>query len=161
MLLEKIEKIITNKLAESGFEIVRVRLKAGKVLELMIERNDQKSITVAECAKVSRQVSYLLDSEDSIMEKYTLEVSSPGIDRPLVREKDFTRFLGFQIKVETSRMYDGRKNFKGVLQNTQNHLVGLVDFFGRKWEISFAVIRKANLISDQKGKLLKGLMKNG
>ena len=58
MLLEKIEKIITNKLAESGFEIVRVRLKAGKVLELMIERNDQKSITVAECAKVSRQVSY-------------------------------------------------------------------------------------------------------
>ena len=82
MLVEKIEKIIAPKLAILGVEIIRIRLKAGKVLELMIERIDEKNITIDECVNISRHLSQLLDIDDPIKKKYTLEVSSPGIDRP-------------------------------------------------------------------------------
>ena len=156
MLVEKIEKIIAPKLAILGVEIIRIRLKAGKVLELMIERIDEKNITIDECVNISRHLSQLLDIEDPIKKKYTLEVSSPGIDRPLIREKDFLRFSGFQAKIETLSMYDGRRNFKGVLRGVNNHLIS-----GRRWKILFADIKKASLISDQTGKLLKGLALNG
>ena len=161
MLVEKIEKIIAPKLAILGVEIIRIRLKAGKVLELMIERIDEKNITIDECVNISRHLSQLLDIDDPIKKKYTLEVSSPGIDRPLIREKDFLRFSGFQAKIETLRMYDGRKIFKGVLRGVNNHLISLDDLSGRRWQILFADIKKASLISDQTGKLLKGLALNG
>jgi len=161
LLVEKIEKIIAPKLAALGFEIIRIRLKAGKVLELMIEHTNGGYITIDECVSISRSLSHLLDIEDLIKKKYILEVSSPGIDRPLTREKDFSRFLGFQVKIETSRMYDGERHFKGVLEGVSNHLIGLVDSFGRRWDILFVDIKKANLVSDQKGKLLKGLVLNG
>jgi ribosome maturation factor RimP len=104
-----------------GFELVRIRLMGGKraTLQIMAER-PEGGIEVADCAKISRALSAVLDVEDPISGEYTLEVSSPGIDRPLTRLKDFVRYEGYEVKLETSEMIDGRRRFKGVLAGVQD-----------------------------------------
>ncbi|SLN19208.1 Ribosome maturation factor RimP [Oceanibacterium hippocampi] len=99
-----------------GFELVRVRLAEGKraTLQIMAERPDG-TMGIDDCAEVSRVVSALLDVEDPIESAYHLEVSSPGIDRPLTRRKDFERWAGFEAKLETVELIDGRKRFRGEL----------------------------------------------
>jgi len=99
-----------------GFELVRLRLMGGqtKTLQIMAERPDG-GIEVDECADISNAVSAVLDVEDPVTDAYTLEVSSPGIDRPLTRLKDFDTFEGYEAKVETAELIDGRKRFKGTL----------------------------------------------
>ncbi len=108
--------IITPVIEDMGFELVRVRLMGGqtKTLQIMAERPDG-GIEVDECADISGAVSATLDVEDPISDTYTLEVSSPGIDRPLTRLKDFESFEGFEAKLETAELIDGRKRFRGVL----------------------------------------------
>ena len=108
--------IITPVIEDMGFELVRVRLMGGqtKTLQIMAERPDG-GIEVDECADISGAVSATLDVEDLISDTYTLEVSSPGIDRPLTRLKDFESFEGFEAKLETAELIDGRKRFRGVL----------------------------------------------
>jgi ribosome maturation factor RimP len=103
-----------------GFEIVRVRLMTGKesILQIMVQRPDG-SIEVDECAQISTAVSATLDVEDPILDVYTLEVSSPGIDRPLTRMKDFAQWEGFEAKIETDELIDGRRRFKGQLAGTE------------------------------------------
>lgn len=103
-----------------GFELVRLRLMGGKkpTLQIMAERADG-GIEVEDCAEISRQVSAVLDVEDPIEGEYTLEVSSPGIDRPLTRLKDFERWDGYEARLETAEMIDGRRRFKGVLQGVE------------------------------------------
>lgn len=104
-----------------GFELVRIRLMGGKraTLQIMAER-PEGGIEVADCAKISRALSAVLDVEDPISGEYTLEVSSPGIDRPLTRLKDFVRYEGYEVKLETSEMIDGRRRFKGELAGVQD-----------------------------------------
>jgi ribosome maturation factor RimP len=99
-----------------GFELVRLRLMGGKkpTLQIMAEK-PEGGIEVEECAAISRQVSALLDVEDPIEGEYTLEVSSPGIDRPLTRLKDFERWDGYEARLETAELIDGRRRFKGTL----------------------------------------------
>jgi ribosome maturation factor RimP len=103
-----------------GFELVRLRLMSGRkpILQIMAERPDG-GIEVEDCAQISRQVSAVLDVEDPIEGEYTLEVSSPGIDRPLTRLKDFERYDGYEAKLETSELIDGRRRFKGVLAGVE------------------------------------------
>jgi ribosome maturation factor RimP len=100
-----------------GFELVRVRLMGGRrpVLQIMAERPDG-GIEVEDCARISRAVSAVLDVADPIASEYTLEVSSPGIDRPLTRLKDFARWDGYEAKLETAEPIDGRRRFRGVLE---------------------------------------------
>ena len=107
-----------------GFELVRIRLMAGKhaILQIMADRPDG-GIEVDDCAKISTAVSAVLDVEDPIEEEYTLEVSSPGIDRPLTRLKDFDMWADYEAKIETSEMIDGRKRFKGQLRGTDGEEV--------------------------------------
>ena len=107
-----------------GFELVRVRVMGGntKTLQIMAERPDG-GIEVDECAEISTAVSATLDVEDPLEDAYTLEVSSPGIDRPLTRLKDFDRWLGYEAKIETLDLIDGRKRFKGALQGTEGNEV--------------------------------------
>ncbi|ABS65223.1 protein of unknown function DUF150 [Parvibaculum lavamentivorans DS-1] len=105
----------------AGFEIVRVRfgVQDGQTLQIMAERPDG-SMTVEDCAELSRMLSALLDVEDPIPGEYHLEISSAGIDRPLTRPKDFERWSGFEVKVGLSEPLSGRKRFRGILQGVED-----------------------------------------
>jgi ribosome maturation factor RimP len=101
-----------------GYELVRVMLAGGGRdgrLQVMAERRDGGPMTIDDCERLSRTISAILDVEDPIAGAYTLEVSSPGIDRPLVRRKDWERWTGHVARVELHEPLDGRKRFKGVL----------------------------------------------
>ena len=104
-----------------GFDVVQVRLMGGepKILQIMAERPDG-SMTVDGCAQISRAISALLDVEDPVSGAYQLEVSSPGIARPLVRPRDFERFTGHVAKIELKEPVDGRKRFKGTIDGFES-----------------------------------------
>lgn len=103
-----------------GFELVRIRLMGGKtrILQIMADR-PEGGIEVDDCAAISTAVSAVLDVEDPIEENYVLEVSSPGIDRPLTRLKDFDMWVDYEARIETTELIDGRRRFKGILQGTE------------------------------------------
>ena len=146
-LASRIEGIIGQTVNDMGFAIVRVRLLGNQDLRLQImaEPQDGRSMTVDNCAKISRAVSAVLDVEALINSHYILEVSSPGLDRPLVRIADFKRFTGSEVKVETSRLIDGRKRFRGRLMGVENDLVKvLVD--GSEMGFPHANIHRAKLL---------------
>jgi ribosome maturation factor RimP len=113
----KIEALIAPSLEAMGYRVVRVAVTGGRraTLQIMAERVDDKAMTVEDCADISRTASALLDVADPIATAYTLEVSSPGIDRPLVRREDFARFAGFEAKIELTSPVDGRRRFRGKL----------------------------------------------
>ncbi len=112
-----IECLVAPALDALGYDVVRVKLmsQSPRTLQIMAERHDCAGMTVDQCSEISRVASALLDVEDPIGGAYSLEVSSPGIDRPLVRGDDFKRFAGHLAKLETSRPHDGRKRFRGQL----------------------------------------------
>lgn len=112
----RVADIIEPTIEQIGYQLVRVRLSAqnGATLQIMCERPDG-TMTVEDCEQVSMAVSPVLDVEDPIDKAYHLEVSSPGIDRPMVRKSDFTRWLGHLLKCETSILVDGRKRFRGKI----------------------------------------------
>lgn len=109
-----------------GLDLVRITFAGGdrQILQVMAEHPDG-SMTVEDCTRLSRELSALLDVEDPISGNYQLEVSSPGIDRPLTRPKDFTRYAGFEAKIETSTAIDGRKRFRGRLGGLEDDVVNL------------------------------------
>ena len=112
----RVQEIIEPVITDMGFELVRVRLMSGKstTLQIMAQKPDG-TIEVDDCGRISTAVSAVLDVEDPILDAYTLEVSSPGIDRPLTRLKDFDQWQGFEAKIETEELIDGRRRFKGEL----------------------------------------------
>ncbi|MFD1913581.1 ribosome maturation factor RimP [Halodurantibacterium flavum] len=116
----RLAEIITPAIEGLGFELVRVRLQGGKtrVLQIMADR-PEGGIVVDECAMISTAVSAVLDVEDPLDDAYMLEVSSPGIDRPLTRLKDFDVWEGYEARVETTELIDGRRRFKGELRGTE------------------------------------------
>jgi ribosome maturation factor RimP len=116
----RLAEIITPAIEGLGFELVRVRLMGGRtrVLQIMADR-PEGGIGVDECGDISTAVSAVLDVEDPIEENYVLEVSSPGIDRPLTRLKDFEMWKGWEARVETSELIDGRRRFKGALAGVE------------------------------------------
>lgn len=117
----RMAELITPVIEDMGFELVRLRLQSGEIplLQIMAER-PEGGIEVDDCGAISNAVSALLDVEDPLEEEYTLEVSSPGIDRPLTRLKDFETFEGFEAKVETAEMIDGQKRFRGELAGVED-----------------------------------------
>ena len=116
----RLAEIVTPTIEGLGFELVRIRLMGGntKVLQIMADR-PEGGIDVDDCGSISTAVSAVLDVEDPIEDAYTLEVSSPGIDRPLTRLKDFDAWEGYEARLETAEAIDGRKRFKGVLAGTE------------------------------------------
>ncbi|HSM19479.1 MAG TPA: ribosome maturation factor RimP [Hyphomicrobiales bacterium] len=112
----RIAELIEPVAEDMGFRLVRVRVTGqdGCTLQVMAERPDG-TMTIEDCTALSRALSALLDVEDPIPGGYNLEVSSPGIDRPLVRAEDFDRWSGFEAKVETHAPVDGRKRFRGIV----------------------------------------------
>ncbi|GES52991.1 ribosome maturation factor RimP [Rhizobium sp. NBRC 114257] len=113
---QRVAAIIEPVLVGMGFRLVRVRLLNlnGLTLQIMTERNDG-TMTVEDCEEVSMAISPVLDVEDPIDKAYHLEVSSPGIDRPMVRKSDFQRWIGHIVKCETSILVDNRKRFRGKI----------------------------------------------
>jgi ribosome maturation factor RimP len=116
----RLAAIVTPAIEGMGFELVRIRLMGGKTrtLQIMADRPDG-GIVVEDCARISTALSAVLDVEDPIEDNYILEVSSPGIDRPLTRLKDFDTWSGYEARLETEELIDGRRRFKGVLAGTE------------------------------------------
>jgi ribosome maturation factor RimP len=114
---QRLAEILTPVIEGMGYELVRIRLMSGKspTLQIMAEK-PEGGIEVDDCAEISTAVSAVMDVEDPIEDNYTLEVSSPGIDRPLTRLKDFEIWEGYVAKLETDELIDGRRRFKGVLK---------------------------------------------
>jgi ribosome maturation factor RimP len=116
-LAGRVAELIRLTLESLDYDLVRV-LVLGRQrvrVQVMAERTDGGAMQVEDCATISRALSPLLDVEDPIPGAYTLEVSSPGLDRPLVRPRDFERFAGFEARVELQRPLDGRRRFQGML----------------------------------------------
>jgi ribosome maturation factor RimP len=136
-----------------GYEIVRLRLMGGdhrRRLQIMAERDDG-TMLVEDCAALARAVSEVLDAVDPIKDEYTLEVSSPGVDRPLTRLEDFDVYAGHEARIELDRLAENRRRFKGVLAGVQDGQVA-VDLEGEEETalIPFAWISEAKLvITDQ------------
>ncbi len=116
----RLAAIVTPAIEGLGFELVRIRLMGGKTrtLQIMADRPDG-GIVVEDCARISTAVSAILDVEDPVEDNYILEVSSPGIDRPLTRLKDFDVWQGYEARIETAELIDGRRRFKGTLAGTE------------------------------------------
>lgn len=145
-LLELIDPV-----AESlGLAVVRVRLMGGTLrrrLQIMAERQADHDISVEECARLSRAVSEVLDAADPIAGEYLLEVSSPGIDRPLTRLIDFDLFEGLEARLETDRMVEGRKRFKGIVAGAEGENVAIdLDGEDETALIPFAWLADAKLV---------------
>jgi ribosome maturation factor RimP len=117
----RLAAIVTPTIEGLGYELVRLRLMGGRraTLQIMADR-PEGGIEVDDCAKISRAVSAVLDVEDPISGEYVLEVSSPGIDRPLTRLKDFERYEGYEAKLETDELIDGRRRFRGTLAGVED-----------------------------------------
>ncbi len=143
----QIQRLIEPTIEDLGFDVVRVQL-SGKnelLMQVMVEHKNDQGMTVDDCATISRAISALLEVEDPIKDAYTLEVSSPGIDRPLVKLGDFERFQGNQAKVETNVAQDGQKRFKGRLLGIEGENIKiLVD--GREIILAHPDIRRAKLL---------------
>jgi len=116
----RLAEIVTPAIEGLGFELVRIRLMGGRTrtLQIMADRPDG-GIIVEDCATISTAVSAVLDVEDPVEDQYILEVSSPGIDRPLTRLKDFDMWNGYEARLETTELIDGRRRFKGELAGTE------------------------------------------
>ena len=135
----QIEQLIEPTLTDMGFDLVRVSLTGGQkaTLQIMADRLDEEAISVEDCATISRAVSAILDVEDPIEEAYTLEVSSPGIDRPLVKPRDFERFAGYEVKVEMNLAIDGQRRFRGrLLGFVEDHIHMEIEHKGETVEIA-------------------------
>jgi ribosome maturation factor RimP len=152
-LEEKIEAIIRPSIEGMGFTLVRVRLsesvsKHPKTLQIMAERTSDGSMVVDDCAEISRTVSALLDVEDPISGEYNLEVSSPGMDRPLVTLADFKKYKGYAIKLSTTDAVDDRRKFKGKLEGVDGDdiLLALTDGSNKTCRIPYALVHSSKLV---------------
>lgn len=125
-LVERIQSIIEEPLNAQGYSLIRVQFVGGgrKTLQVMVERADEVAICVNDCSEVSRLISVLLDVHNPVKASYTLEVSSPGLERPLVNLRDYQRFCGKSVAVTTYQSIDGRKRFQGRLMSAdENEIV--------------------------------------
>ena len=145
-LLRRIEEIVAPTVVGMGFELVRVAMsKGGGTLQIMIEPADGSAMDVEACATLSRALSAVLDVEDPIPGNYTLEVSSPGIDRPLTRPKDYSRWAGHLARVETAEPIDGRRRFKGTLLGLSDGVVRLRLEDGVEAAVPLTAVSRAKL----------------
>jgi ribosome maturation factor RimP len=142
-----IERLIEPSLEALGYRIVRVVLTGsrGATLQIMAERLDDVPMSVDDCALISHSVSALLDVADPIAGAYRLEISSPGIDRPLLKPADYDRFCGREAKIELTLLLHGRRRFRGRLLGLSNGTVRLATAAGEE-RLPLAAVARANLV---------------
>jgi len=147
--MNTLEEVIEPVVDSLGYETVRVMLSGNvrQTLQIMIDVKDEsRNITVEDCARVSRALSKVLDEKNPIESEYTLEVSSPGIDRPLTKLRHFERFVGYEAKIETKEAVENRKRIKGVILKTDNAQNVHINMDGKEYVVAFANILKAKLV---------------
>lgn len=158
-LTEQIENAIHSVIERYGCALVQStfrREKGGMVLRVLIEKDGTdpaqgSGVDLALCASINRDLGTLLDVEDIISQAYTLEVSSPGIERPLIQPKDFERFAGRIISLKTKKALDGRRRFKGTLKGLTGNSVNLSTRDSENVSIPLELVQKANLVFEPKG----------
>ena len=146
---ERILSLVEPVADDMGYDIVRVRVQGGKraTLQIMAERKSDGRMEIEDCTALSRAVSSTLEVEDPIVEAYILEVSSPGMERPLTTLADFERFEGFLARVELDRLVEGRKRFRGTLDGVEgSHIAIVLDGEEDAAQISFDWVSEAKLL---------------
>jgi ribosome maturation factor RimP len=145
--IRQITELIEPTLRDLGFEVVRVLMTGGQrpTVQVMVEPVSRGPMTVEDCARISHAISALLDVADPIAGTYRLEVTSPGIDRPLVRRVDFERFAGHELRLETVTPIDGRRRFRGRLVGVIDDDVCLRLPEGER-RIPYGAVKKAKLV---------------
>ena len=141
-----VTELIDTTIQALGLELWGVELlQQGKysLLRIYIER--EEGVTIEDCEKVSRQVSALLDVEDPIAGEYTLEVSSPGMDRPLFTVEQYSQYVGSEVDLKLRRPLDGRRKFKGQILKVSGDVVGL-SVEGSEYDLEFSDIEKASIV---------------
>lgn len=150
-LEQRIEEIISPTLHTRGYRVVRVQLQGSKrkTLQVMVERTDETGITVDDCALASHAISVLLEVDEPIHESYVLEVSSPGLDRPLITKRDFERFTGSMIRIELNTPREGTRRFRGLLLGIEGDLIKIeVESQKEVAEFALSDIQRAKLIPE-------------
>jgi ribosome maturation factor RimP len=144
---QQIEGLITPILEAMGYDLVRVQISGTRrpTMQIMAERKDEAPMSVDDCADISRAVSAVLDVEDPFDEAYQLEVSSPGIDRPLTRARDYERYAGFEARVELKIAQDGQRRFKGKLLGLADDKV-MLQVEGETVALPLGAVQKAKLV---------------
>ncbi len=147
-LSERLVGVVGPTLDTMGYDLVRILVQGTRrqTVQVMAERRDGTPMTVEDCAGISRALSAVLDVEDPIVGAYNLEISSPGIDRPLTRARDYETWSGFDVKLETRRLLDGRKRFSGRLNGLDAN--GDVRIHGEEgsWSVPLEDVWKAKLV---------------
>lgn len=141
---ERVKEIITPVLDEMGIDLLWVTFK-GDILSIYAENCTTGKITLDECTAISREVSPLLEVEDPIEGKYRLEVSSPGIDRPLLKIEDYERFHDLEAKIELNMMLEGQKKFRGIIRGRKDDQIILETDQGMV-DLPYTSIYKAKLV---------------
>lgn len=146
----RIQQLLEPGARALGFEILAVELSgAGRNSTLRVYLDGPDGVTLDDCSAVSRQLSAILDVEDPLAGRYALEVSSPGLDRPLTKPVHFRRFVGHKVKIQLTSARDGRRRFSGTLQSADEERLALtVD--GTTVEVPYADIEKARLVPEIK-----------
>lgn len=153
MLEQNIEAMIAPSIEALGYGVVRVKLMEGapQTLQIMAERVSDGGLNLDNCTEISHAVSAILDVEDPIKSEYNLEVSSPGVDRPLVKLADFERYVGHEAKLTTQALLDGQKRFTGTIAQVNNNVVVVK---GKEqdasWEIPLEQVETAKLVITDK-----------
>ncbi len=146
---QAVEEIIAPTLREMGFFVVRVRMMGtdnGQTLQIMADPLDEsKELTIEDCSQISHAISALLEVDDPVKSAYRLEVSSPGIDRPLVQMNDFEKYIGFEAKLETSWPVEGRKRYRGFLRGVEGENI-LVEVDKMLCKLPFDALAQAKLV---------------
>ena len=146
-------KRIEPEVKSLGYELVRVAMIGGSsdpTLQVMAERPDTRQLDLADCETISRRLSDWLDSNDPVEGSYRLEVSSPGIDRPLTRPQDFADWAGHEARITLHQPRDGRKQFSGTLQGFESDNVKITDKSGQAHVLPFSDIASAKLLLTDK-----------
>jgi ribosome maturation factor RimP len=147
--LARLHQLIEPEACALGFALVRVKFFGGEsdpTLQVMAERPDTRQLTIEDCTALSHRLSDLLDREDPIEDAYRLEVSSPGIDRPLTRPGDYADWAGHEARISLAEKRDGRKQYKGTLVGLEGGDVLLDDAQGVRHAIPLAAIEDAKLL---------------
>ena len=145
-IISKVHELAGPIINERGLELVDIeflRETQGWVLRIILDK--EGGVNLNDCIEVGKELGYILEIKDIIAANYHLEVSSPGLDRPLKTLKDFEKFLGRKVSIKISEPLKGRKKFKGTLKAIQDGYIQL-DIGGECWEIAFQAIDKAKLV---------------
>jgi len=150
--IAELERMIGPEVESLGFDLVRVMMIGGisdPTLQVMAERPDTRQLDIADCEIISRRLSDLLDSDDPIEGSYRLEVSSPGIDRPLTRLRDYSDWAGHEARIRFAEPVNGAKQASGIIEGVEGNIVRVATTMGER-TIDFANIASAKLVLTDK-----------